>query len=406
MTVEKAAIGYAEALERVLGRIGPIGRETAPIVECTGRVAADDLFAKVDSPSVDASLKDGYAVRSEEIENASPDRPVRLRVVDSAAPGTPAVEKIFGGEAIRILTGAKIPRGADAVVAEEFACAEMQDVIVTNNAEPGRNIFSKGADVALGERMCVQGDLLTPGVLGILAAAGFGEVPVYKRPCAAIVATGDEVVAAGRPLPEGKLYASNLVTLNAWCRRYGMETHLQVVRDEREVLRRCLETAAGSCDAVLTSGGAWTGDRDLVAKILEELGWQKCFHRIRIGPGKAVGFGVLRGKPVFILPGGPPSNLTAFLQIALPGLLKLCGHAEPHLPRIAATLDQDIFVRDSDWTQFIFGSIDIENGSMHFSLLELKSRLQSMARAGAMVCVPEGVLKLSKGTVVQVQLLS
>jgi molybdopterin molybdotransferase len=319
--------------------------------------------------------------------------------------GTPAVEKISEGETIRILTGAKIPVGADGVVAEEFTRVEKDDVFITKSAGPGRNIFSKGADVALGERMCARGDRLTPGILGILAAAGFGDVPVYKRPSVAIVATGDEVVTAGRPLPEGKLYASNLVTLNAWCRRFGMGTLLQVVRDEKETLRSCIRDAIDSCDALLTSGGAWTGDRDLVAKILDELGWKKYFHRIRIGPGKAVGFGMLTGKPVFVLPGGPPSNLTAFLQIALPGLLKLSGHADPHLPRIAVTLDRDISVRTEDWTQFVFGSIDVQNGPLRFSPLELKSRLQSMARAEAIVCVPEGVVMLKKGSVVQAQLL-
>jgi molybdopterin molybdotransferase len=243
-------------------------------------------------------------------------------------------------------------------------------------------------------------------VLGILAAAGFGTVPAYKRPAVGIVATGDEVVAAGQPLPEGKLYASNLVTLNAWCRRYGMGTLLRVVCDEKETLRSCIEAAITSCDALLTSGGAWTGDRDLVARILGELGWKKSFHRIRIGPGKAVGFGKLMGKPVFILPGGPPSNLTAFLQIALPGLLKLCGYAAPHLPLMSATLCQDISVRTKGWTQFVFGVLKAEDGRMQFQPLELKSRLQSMARAEAIVCVPEGINWLPKGSVVQVQLLS
>jgi len=406
MAIEKAAIGYSEAIELVLGNIVPTGSETVPISDCPDRVAFVDLYAKVDSPSVDASLKDGYAIRSVEIENASPAGPVRLRIIDTASAGMPAAEKIFEGDAIRILTGAKIPRGADAVLAEEFARVENEEVLITNIAEPGRNIFSRGGDVSLGERMCGRGDFLTPGVLGILAAAGFGEVPVYQKPSVAIVATGDEVVAAGRPLPEGKLYASNLVTLNAWCRRYGMETLLRIVRDEKEILRSTVETAIDSCDALLTSGGAWTGDRDLVAKILDELGWKKYFHRIRIGPGKAVGFGMLRGKPVFILPGGPPSNLTAFLEIALPGLLKLCGNADPHLPRISATLHEEVAVRDKDWTQYIFGSLRSENGPLQFAPLHLKSRLQSMARAEAILCIPEGVSTLQKGTMVQVQLLN
>lgn len=405
MASNNEAIGYQEALGRVLGCISPIGSGPARIGECAGRVASEDLYARVDSPSVDASLKDGYAVRSQEILKASPENPVRLRVIGTAAAGLPAGQTVAVGDAVRILTGARIPNGADSVVAEEYVRTDGENVVVAGTVGPGRNIFSKGADVAIGERVCGRGDRLTPGVLGILAAAGFGEVPVYSRPSVGIIATGDEVVAPGRPLPEGKLYASNLVTLDAWCRRFGMETLLRVVRDEKAALRECLEVAIESCDAILTSGGAWTGERDLVAKILGEIGWKKSFHRIRIGPGKAVGFGMLGEKPVFILPGGPPSNLTAFLEIALPGLLKLCGYADPQLPRISVTLDRDIAVRDREWTQFVFGSIDIESGPMRFSPLELKSRLQSMARAEAVVCVPEGVDGFLKGDVVQAQLL-
>ena len=406
MASDNTAIGCSEAIKIVLDIIEPIGSVSLPINDCADRVVAEDLDARVNSPSVDASLKDGYAVRSSEIENATPDNPVRLRIVGTAAAGSPSKEDVSDGKVIRVWTGAKIPKGADAVVAEEFSRVEQKDVVITNTAGPGRNIFPMGADVTLGERMCLRGNRLAPGLLGLLAAAGFGELPVYRRPSVAIVATGDEVVAAGRPLPEGKLYASNLTTLNAWCRRYGMETGLQIVRDEKEILQAGIETAIASSDALLTSGGAWTGDRDLVAGILEELGWKKYFHRVRMGPGKAVGFGMLRGKPVFILPGGPPSNLLAFLQIALPGLLRLSGYADPHLPRMTATLDRDIAVRTKDWTQFVFGNLQAEDGPMRFSPLELTSRLQSMARAKAIACIPEGVDTLPKGAVVQVQLLS
>lgn len=406
MATEKGAIGYSEAIDSVLTRIVPMDSQIVPISECGDRVVAEDLYAAVNSPSVDASLKDGYAVRSTEVEHASSEKPIRLRIVATAAAGVPAAGALPKGGAVRILTGARIPDGADAVVAEEFTRCEKEDVIIMNTAEPGRNVFFKGADVAVGEPMCTRGGHLTPGALGILAAAGFGELPVFDRPSVAIIATGDEVVAFGRPLPEGKLYASNMATLNAWCRRYGMTTTLQVVRDEKDRLRRCIQTAADTRDAVLTSGGAWTGDRDLVAKILNELGWKKYFHRIRIGPGKAVGFGMLQNKPVFILPGGPPSNLTAFLQIALPGLLKLSGYADPHLPRITVTLHQNISVRSKDWTQFIFGSIHTEDGPLRFCPIQLKSRLQSMAKAKAIVCVPEGVSMLPKGAVIQAQLLS
>lgn len=398
-------IGYSEARATTIGAIEPLGTVTIPLFEGLDDVVAEDLYAKVNSPSVDASMKDGYAVRSEEIENATAEHPVALEIIGSAAAGVKCDQAVRPGTAVRILTGAKIPEGANAVVAEEFTSAEGQQVRVTNTAEPGRNILLAGSDVALGERMCAKGDRLVPGMVGILAAAGYGDIPVYCRPSVAIIATGDEVVVPGRPLAEGKLYASNLVTLNAWCRRYGMNTALNIVNDKPDIILKTLKDAVEAHDAVLTSGGAWTGDRDFVVRMLETLGWKQFFHRIRIGPGKAVGFGLLNEKPVFILPGGPPSNLLAFLQIGLPGLMKLGGYKQPKLPEVKVLLDETVTVRDVDWTQFIFGRFVDGDGYTRFRPLKLKSRLQSMAKAEAMIAVPEGAGEVEAGAIVSAQLL-
>jgi molybdopterin molybdotransferase len=401
----KKLISYTEALNITLENIKPLGSETVPLWESEDRVVAEDLPAKVNSPSVNASMKDGFAVFSTDIDQATPDNPVRLKLLGMAAAGLTCEEVVTPGTAVRILTGAKIPKGATAVVSEEFTQTDQSTVTVRNFSEPGRNILSLGSDVAKGERMCVKGDRLRPGLVGILAAAGYEEIPVYSRPRVAIIATGDEVVAPGRPLPEGKLYASNLVTLNAWCHRYGMKTSWDTVSDKPDMILKTLKAAAETHDAILTSGGAWTGDRDFVAKMLKELGWKQYFHRIRIGPGKAVGFGMLEGKPIFILPGGPPSNLLAFLQIALPGLLKLGGNKVTSLPETRVKLAEALKVRDIDWTQFIFGQFGKGNGHTHFKPLKLKSRLQSMSLAEGVIAVPEGMGEISAGTIVSAQLL-
>jgi molybdopterin molybdotransferase len=398
--MKKNLIGYREALQITLENIVPLKSEIVPLTECTDRVAARDLHALVDSPSVDASLKDGYAIRSEEIDSATSGNPVHLKLNGMAAAGLPCDHFVEEGSAVRILTGAKIPAGANAVVSEEFTRSDDGHVTVMNFAERHRNILAKGSDVAFDQRMCARGERLVPGRVGILAAAGHSEIPVYRRPEVAIIATGDEVVVPGRPLPEGKLYASNMATLNAWCRRYGMETAMAVVSDKPEAILEKLEQAMVNQDAILTSGGAWTGDRDFVAHMLEHLGWKMYFHRIRIGPGKAVGFGTLNGKPIFILPGGPPSNLLAFLQIALPGLLKLSGYGSPTLPTVQVKLEETITVRDIDWTQFIFGRFKDGNRHTIFQPLKLKSRLQSMAMAEGVLAVPEGLMEISAGLTV------
>lgn len=399
------ALGLDEALALTLNHLEPLPSETVPLDEGVDRVAAEDLRALVDSPSVDASMKDGYAVRSESVARACPEQPVRLALAGVAAAGILSEDRVEPGGAVRVLTGARIPKNADAVLAEEFARVEGNEVIAGNSAEKGRNILRKGTDVTRGGLLVSRGTPLSPGLVGLLAAAGHDRVGVCRKPRIALIATGDEVVAPGRPLPEGKLYASNLVALNAWCRRFGWATGCSIVRDEPDELLESLAAAAADIDAVVTSGGAWSGDRDLVARMLERLGWRKVFHRIRIGPGKAVGFGLLGGKPVFILPGGPPSNLMGFLQIALPGLQRLAGYEKPGLPRIAMRLAEEIGGGHPHWTRFVFGVIKESTGLPLFHPLRASSRLQSMADAQVLAAVPEGVDRIAAGTVISAQLL-
>jgi molybdopterin molybdotransferase len=399
-------LGLDQALQMTLESIGPLAVEDVSLLDSLGRALAADVHAKVDSPSVDASLKDGYAVRSQQVEGASKEHPVNLRLVGyQAAGGTEDVE-VLPGTTVRVLTGAKIPSGADAVVAEEFATATEELITFFRDAEPGRNILPKSSDVASGKVVAHRGTVVTPGLVGLLAAAGHDRLSVVRCPDVAIIATGDEVVAPGQPLPEGKLFASNITTLGGWCRRFGMRAQLAVVKDQARQIGQELSRYAERVDAIITSGGAWTGDRDLVAQILNSLGWRQVFHRIRIGPGKAVGFGLLEDKPVFILPGGPPSNLMGFLQIALPGLLKLAGHQHCRLPSINVRLSSQLYGRTADWTQFIYGTLEQSADLPVFNALRGNSRLRSMAEAQAVVAIPEGTTLLPAGAVVAAQVLA
>ncbi|MBL0715318.1 MAG: molybdopterin molybdotransferase MoeA [Desulfosarcina sp.] len=402
---QKLLMGLDEALQLTLGAIRPLDSETVALPDSVDRAVACDQTARVDSPSVDASLKDGYAVVSGDVASASESHPVPLKLAGCMAAGGEQDVRVATGTTVQVLTGPRIPSGADAVVAEEFVPVAGDDILVGITAEPGRNILAKGTDVALGKTIARRGQRLSPGMVGILAAAGHSHIEVVGKPFVAIVATGDEVVAPGQPLPEGKLYASNISTLGAWCRRYHLQTRLALVKDDPEALLDTLKTQAADADALITSGGAWTGDRDLVAQTLARLGWRQMFHRIRIGPGKAVGFGLLEDKPVFILPGGPPSNLMGFLQIALPGLLKLAGYQRPQLPTMSVELAFELNGRHADWTQFVFGRIEGHPDRPVFHHLDNASRLRSMAEAGAVVAIPEGQTVLPAGSQVVAQLL-
>jgi molybdopterin molybdotransferase len=398
-------ISYNEALSLTLAQITPLPAEAISIAQALGRVLAEDLVARVDSPSANVSFKDGYAVKSQDIAQAAVHQEVCLQVVGNAAAGSPWNWEILHGQAVRILSGAVIPQGADAVLSDEFTRVEGDRVIAKNDAAPGRNILLRGMDVRCGQKLVSAGEVLYPTRLGLLAAAGYETLQVTRRPRVAILATGDEVVAPGLPLMPGKLYASNLVTLAAWCQRFGFGTTLQVLPDDPSRIQQGLLASSETCDAILTSGGAWKGDRDLVVHLLDELGWKEIYHRVRMGPGKAVGFGSLAGKPVFCLPGGPPSNHIAFLELALPGLQRLSGWTETGLPYIAAQLAETI-AGQPDWTQFVHGRMERRGQSIMFiPTWKEASRLSSMANSDAVAVIPEGVSQLLQGEQVLIQQL-
>jgi len=400
------SLGLKEALRLTLeGSIKPLPAENVALVDSVDRVAASALYALVDSPSMDASLKEGYAVLSHEVAHATAENPVRLRLLGAMAAGGEKDIQIGPGTTVRVLTGARIPTGADAVVAEEFVKQGANHVLVETFAEPGRNILPRGSDVACRKCILPSGRQISPGMAGLLAAAGHTTVPVFRNPVVGIIGTGDEIVEPGKPLAEGKLYASNIMTLAGWCNKYHMKTRMTIVKDDHDAIFSALKMLSGETDALITSGGAWTGDRDMVAHVLEALGWKEVFHRIRIGPGKAVGFGMLDKKPVFMLPGGPSSNVMGFLQIALPGLLALSGHANPGLPGINARLASELKGREPDWTDFFFGTLEPDEGLPTFYPLKERSRLSSIAKATAVASIPEGQEYLSEGSVVYVQVL-
>ena len=397
-------ISYDEAYRITLEHIRTFDAEDLPLVSAVDRITADNLVGKVDSPSLNVSLKDGYAVHSADVATARNDAPVSLHLIGTVAAGGAWQGRIQPGEAVRILSGAPVPEDTDAVLAEEYTQVDGEIVLASNDAHPGRNILLRGSDVRRGEVLVAKGRRLDPPTIGLLAAAGYQSIPVVGLPRVAILATGDEVVAPGEPLGAGKLYASNLVTLAAWCVRYGFAVETLVVRDDADLIREKLLTCLQDYDAVLTSGGAWSGERDLVVHLLDELGWEKIYHRVRIGPGKAVAFGLYGVKPVFCLPGGPPSNHMAFLQLALPGLQKMSGVQDAGLPvrkmRLAESVSGQV-----DWTQFVHGRLEETSELPLFHPLKPPSRLQMMSSADAIVKIPEGQTLISQGQIVEGQIL-
>jgi molybdopterin molybdotransferase len=401
-------VGYREAFDLISNNVRTVGVEELALDSSVGRIAAADVIARISYPSVDVSLKDGFAVRSQDVAGASVRRPVRLKIIGAVFAGSKFTGEVTMGSAVKICSGAPIPRGAEAVVSGEFG-EELspEEVSIRANAGPGRNILRTGGEVNAGAVIVSQGGRLLPGYLGLAAAAGISRVGVYRRPHLAVIGVGDEVVAPGENLAPGQLYASNLVTMEAWLTSFGISCVTSVVSDNEASIQQEFLRCIPGVDAVLTSGGAWGSERDLVIGSLDELGWQEIFHHVRMGPGKGIAFGLYEGKPVFCLPGGPASNEMAFLQLALPGILRMAGDTRHPLQSVPARLTEDLKGRHRAWTEFKDATLlRDDRGNFTVSLYKNRSRLQAIASADSLICIPEGVVSLGSGEVVPVQVLA
>jgi molybdopterin molybdotransferase len=401
-------VGYQEALNLVWSNVRPVGVEEVSFDLCVGRIAAEDMVARVSYPSGDVSLKDGFAVKSDDVAVASRHRPVCLRVVGSVFAGSRFEGEVVPGSAVKVCSGAAVPRGADAIVSGEF-CEEisLEEVCIRANAASGRNVLRAGGEIEAGATIVRKGEALLPGSLGLAAAAGISRVRVYRRPEVAIVSVGDEVVAPGGHLHPGQLYASNLVTMTAWLASFGIPGATSVVKDDEDAIKRELQSHLPNADAILTSGGAWGSERDLVVGVLDRLGWRLVFHHVRMGPGKGIAFGLWEGKPVFCLPGGPASNEMSFLQLALPGILRMSGDDRHPLRTVSARLTENVRGRHREWTEFNDATLSCDSGGNYtVKLYRNRSRLQAIARANCLICIPEGTESLDSGEIVPVQILA
>ena len=397
-------ISFQSAFRSTVAAITPLPAEVIPLDGALGRVLAGDLHSLVDVPSADVSLKDGYALQASDVARAREDNPVPLRLTGMIAAGSVPSGSVTGGTAVKVLSGALIPPGADAVLSREFGRERAEWIEARAGAEEGQNILFRGTDLALNQEVLRKGTRLGPLQVGLVAASGHARVTVHRSPRVSIIATGSEVIVPGERMGTGKVFASNLLSLAAWCSQYGLHVRASVIADDEESITSAIQASRETSDCIITSGGAWKGERDLVVRMLDTLGWNKVFHRVRMGPGKAVGFGLLEGKPVFCLPGGPPSNQMAFLQLALPGVLTLSGQSDPCLPSVTVLLGETVRGQ-RDWTQFLWGTLHRSEQETIFQPILNPSRLQSMARAGAILCIPEGVDCIEKGSWVDVHLL-
>jgi len=329
-------VNLEEAQQIILRHIALLPTEELPLLQGLGRVASEDVYAPCDIPATDNSAMDGYAFSFAAVQGNS------LVVSGNIPAGMERIPRVAAGEAVRIMTGAPIPRGCDTVVPIENVETIGNTIRLLGDVRPGSHIRKRGEDILAGQRAIAGNSPLRPQEIGMLASLGKSSVRVYRRPRVGVLATGDELLEIGSPPAPGKIINSNSYSIAAQVMESGGDpVMLGIAEDEVERTRdRIREGIRG--DLLITTGGVSVGDRDCVKEAIVSLGGEIKFWKVRMKPGKPVAFAILEGKPVFALPGNPAAAMISFEVFVRPALLKMTGHTRIFRPTVTAALTEPI----------------------------------------------------------------
>ena len=406
-------LSVTEAQEAILSEIRPLESEVVDLLSALGRVLAEDVQSDIDLPPFDNSSMDGYAVHAADVIAAAPDRPVRLPVIADVPAGHPIDLDVPRGAAVRITTGAMLPRGVDAVVPVEDtddgargASRLPESIGIARRVEPGAFVRYAGDDVKRGEQVLAAGTLIRPAEIALMAGVGHTQVRVHRRPRVAVLSTGDELVRPDQQPGVGQIRNVNDSAVAALVLQHGgVPLALGVARDDFDDVAARLESAIGQgADLIVASAGVSVGAYDLVKDAVSAHGSINLW-RVRMRPGKPLAFGRYRNTPFFGLPGNPVSALLTFEQFVRPVLRVMAGFADWRKTTITVTLLEPV---DSDGRETYARARVARDGERWVARLsggQGSNMLGSLARANALVIVPDGVTRLAAGDEAQAQLL-
>ncbi len=400
-------VSVEEARKIILDAARPMGSESVSVMEASDRILYEDVVSDVMIPPVDDSAMDGYAIIAADTKGASRDNPVRLRVAGEVRAGASSLGKIVSyGTAIRIMTGAPIPQGADSVIRFEETEEEAGYVDIFSESVKYGNCKRAGESIGKGEIVLRKGDRLKSADVGLLVSLNRNAVRVYKRPTVSIISTGDELAEIGEEIHVNQIRNVNAYTLYSEVRRYNaLPRYLGIARDTiRDTKEKFLE--ALESDVVISTGGISMGKYDMVKKIYSELDIEILFEWIRVKPGRPCTLGVKNGKLIFGLPGYPVPTLTSFIQFVRPALLKLMGARKIEKPMVNAFLEENVANRGGS-VNLLRGCFTIRNGEFYVSTTgsQKSSVLGSMSRANCLIVIPEDAEGLKAGEKVTIQLI-
>lgn len=399
------SLAPAEAARRILADVRRQPALRVPLDDALDAVLAEDLVSPIDIPAWTNSAMDGYAVRAADVRGATPATPVRLRVVEHLRAGHFPTRAVGLGECARIFTGAPLPAGADGVIRQEDTDCGADVVTIVNDRDAGVNLRQGGEDIRKGQTVLTAGTALGPAQLGVLASLAVAHPVVYRRPRVAILGSGDEIVDVDQPeaiLSGRKTASSNTHTLRALVRHAGGEpVNLGIARDTPESFREHLRQAL-DCDLLVTSAGISVGEHDYVRAVLAEMGVEQRFWRLRLRPGSPVGFGLLQGMPWIGLPGNPVSTMVTFELLVRPAIRKMSGHALPFRRSVPVRVTEPISLKPK--LQHFLRAIVTDGPHGPEARLtgpQGSGILTSMARANALLVIPEGQFETPAGATVQ-----
>jgi molybdopterin molybdotransferase len=406
-------LSVTEARERILSHFQATAQELVPLSECAGRVLAADITAAHDLPPFDNSSMDGFAIRALDSANAAASRTTLSVVADIPAGSAPTVT-LMPGQSARIMTGAQLPKGADAVIPVEDTDVQSRDagailpqtVSFARTVQAGENVRLRGMDLHTGDMILQKGRLLRAQDLGMLAMLGVAQVRIHKKPRVALLSSGDELLDVNSPLTEGKIHDSNSYTLAALLEDAGAQViRLGVARDTRESVEGLLQQAvAETVDLIVSSAGVSVGAFDFVKEVIESNG-RLDFWRVNMRPGKPLAFGEYHGIPFIGLPGNPVSAFVGFEVFVRPVLGRLSGHSDGTRLRVRVRCEAEI---ESDGREsYLRAKIRTENGIQTAALTghQGSGNLLSLVQADALLIIPAGVKCVPAGQEVEALLL-
>lgn len=386
-------ISVEEALRIILEESKALECEEKDILSCLNKVLAEDIYSRDNLPPFDKSAMDGYAIKSEDTDAYEDGVSIKLEIVDLIKAGESSDKELKNVQAMKIMTGAPVPKGANAVIQIEKVEVREDTLYISEKAKNGCNVIKLGEEIKVGDIALRKGTLIRPTEIGVLASLGYSKIKVYRNPVVSILTTGDELVDINETPKFGQIRNSNEYSLKALIQNLGLEALcLGIVEDKKDTLKSKVKEALEKSDIVITSGGASVGDFDFVEQVLNEINADIKFQSVAIKPGKPISFAVIDKKLFFSLPGNPLSAITTFEEFVKPACEKMLGKSMEGDNTFPVILAED-FKEKEGRSKYIYVKIKAENGKLYAYKAGSQSsnQLITMSKANGIIIMPAGI---------------